>query len=92
MGAKHGNVDQQTFNAHIEAKNEARAEKMKDKEAANDTVSVWTMDVQAVLTSPKTKASTVYYKSKLQVHNYTCFNLGKKRSMFAILGRNMKVT
>ena len=40
MGAKHGNVDQQTFNAHIEAKNEARTEKMKDKEAANDTLSV----------------------------------------------------
>ena len=78
MGAKHGNVDQQIFNAHIQSKNEVRAEKMKDKKAANDTVSVWTMDVQAVFTCPKTKASTMYYKTKLQVHNYTCFNLGTK--------------
>ena len=38
------------------------------------------MDVQAVLTCPKTKASTMYYKSKLQVHNCNCFNLGTKEA------------
>lgn len=78
IGAKHGNVDQDILNVHIIAKNEARAEKGKDKEEANNKVSVWTMDVQAVLICPKTKASTMYYKTKLQVHNYTCFNLGNK--------------
>ena len=41
-------------------------------------MSVWTADVQAVLICPKTQASAMYYKTKLQVHNFTCFNLGNK--------------
>lgn len=52
--------------------------KPKKNLSANEKISVWTVDVQAVLIYPKTKASTMYYKTKLQVHNYTCFNLGNK--------------
>ena len=36
------------------------------------------MDMQAVLLCPKTKASTLYYKTKLQLHNFTLFNLQSK--------------
>jgi hypothetical protein len=50
--------------------------KMK-KEMANDNVSLWKMDLQGVLLVPKTKASTMYYKTKLQLH--TLFNLQNKQ-------------
>ena len=36
------------------------------------------MDFQCVLLCPQTKASTIYYKTKLQMHNFTCFNLSNK--------------
>ena len=78
VSAKHGNTDQDALEVHIKAKNEARAEKASDKEKSSDKLSVWTVDVQAVLICPKTQASAMYYKTKLQVHNFTCFNLGNK--------------
>ena len=49
---------------YIIQKDQARDEKTKDKEAASDTISVWTMDMQAVLLCPKTKACSMYYKTK----------------------------
>jgi hypothetical protein len=78
ISAKHGNIDQESYQAHIEAKDEARAEKARDKENAGLKKSVWTIDVQAVLLSPKTKASALYYKTKLQVHNLSFYNLKTK--------------
>ena len=78
VSVKRGNIDRDTFEAHIQAKDAARARTSKDKEAASDKVSVWTMDLQAVLLCPKTKASGMYYKTKFQVHNFTLFNLHTK--------------
>lgn len=78
VSAKHGNIDDATHQAHILAKNQARAEKETDKHAASEEKSVWTMDLQAVLLCPKTKASALYYKTKLQVHNFTLYNLKTK--------------
>lgn len=78
VSAKHNNIDNESHAQHIKAKDEARAEKSKDKENANASTSVWTMDLQAVLLCPNTKASAMYYKTKLQVHNFTLFNLATK--------------
>lgn len=78
VGAKAGNIDQDTLNAHLKLKAEAQAEKAKDKQESSDKLSVWTIDLQRVLLCPKTQASTMYYKTKLQMHNFTCFNLGNK--------------
>ena len=78
VGEKHGNVSKEKYDLHIKLKDEARDEKTKDKEAANDKISVWTMDMQAVLLCPKSKASSLYYKTKLQVHNFTLYNLKTK--------------
>ncbi len=80
ISAKHGNIDEGSFQSHIKAKDEARAEKAKDKENADLKKSVWTMDVQAVLLSPKTRASALYYKTKLQVHNLSFYNLKTKEA------------
>ena len=48
---------QDDYDAHIISKDEARQEKTKDKESGNNTISVWSMDLQAVLLCPRTKAS-----------------------------------
>lgn len=37
------------------------------------------MDLQVVLLCPKTMAINMYYKTKLQVHNFTLFNLYFKK-------------
>ena len=76
---KHGNVSKEEYDLHIKLKDEARDEKTKDKEPANDKIYVWTMDMQAVLPCPKSKASSLYYKTKLQVHNFTLYNQKQKR-------------
>ncbi|KAK7449366.1 hypothetical protein BaRGS_00040017 [Batillaria attramentaria] len=76
--AKHGNVEEEKIRAHMKAKDDARREKVKDKEEASFHTSVWTMDTQAVLLCPKTNASALYYKTKLQVHNLTFYNLKTK--------------
>ncbi|KAK5912626.1 hypothetical protein CesoFtcFv8_002480 [Champsocephalus esox] len=48
------------------------------------------MDLQSVLLCPKTKASKMYYKTKLQMHNFTCFNLGNKDEYCYTPGRSMR--
>lgn len=66
------------YERHIKRKAEARKEKTLDKESVSTTKSVWTMDLQAVLLCPKTMTSSMYYKTKLQVHNFTLYNLDSK--------------
>ena len=75
---KHGNITQEVYDAHTALKNEARDEKSSDKESSSTKRSVWTMDLQAVLLCPNTKASSMYYKTKLQLHNFTLFDLRSK--------------
>lgn len=36
------------------------------------------MDLQSVLLCPKTDASAMYYKQKLQLHNFTIYRLNDK--------------
>ena len=75
-----GNLSNDLYNEHVEQKNLAREKKEKDKDDAKDdnSKSEWTMDHQAVHLCPKTNASSAYYKTKVQVHNMTYFNLGNK--------------
>jgi hypothetical protein len=75
VAAEQGNSKDDEYQVHLNEKNLARAEKSKDKSETTFMKSVWTMDLQAVLTCPKTKAGSLYYKTKLQVHNMTFYNL-----------------
>ena len=52
--------------------------KNEDKASATEKKSIWSMDLQAVQLCPKSNASSLYYKTKLQVRNFTLFNLGTK--------------
>ncbi|XP_030749231.1 uncharacterized protein LOC115877212 [Sitophilus oryzae] len=72
--------DNETYNIHIEEKNKARREKEKDKEdsVAENAVTAFTVDVQAVLLVPQLHASMLYFKQKLACHNYTIYNIATK--------------
>ena len=71
-----GNTTEEMYQTHRARKDAAQAEKTQDKQLpATSRTKVLCMDVQRVLLSPALKASALYYKTKLQVHNYTIFDL-----------------
>ncbi|GFO28632.1 hypothetical protein PoB_005513700 [Plakobranchus ocellatus] len=78
MAAKHGNVSNEQYQCHLLKKPNAQQMKARDKGLADDSISLWTMDLQSVLLSPKTQASALYHKTKLALHNMTYFNLKSK--------------
>lgn len=71
-----GNLAEEKYQEHINLKNEARAEKSKDKESPNE---VFTMDLQSVLLSPRSTVSSLYYKTKLIVHNFTIYDIKRQQ-------------
>nr|CAI5831050.1 unnamed protein product [Callosobruchus analis] len=63
------------------AKDDARNEKSADKKKAEENlIYCFTMDVQAVMLCPKFEVSIGYYKTKLQEHNFTIYNLKTHQS------------
>ena len=70
-----GHISQEDYDEHIIKKNEAQQAKKQAKELANEGTLVVTMDVQSVLLAPKLQASAVYYKKKIQLHNFTIYEL-----------------
>lgn len=78
IGHKLGNISDEIFSLHQQRKEQARRSKDEDKKSSkenNEKVGVVTVDVQAVKLAPMLKASAIYYKTKLCVHNYTVYNL-----------------
>lgn len=51
-------------------------EKNKDR---SEESNVFTVDLQAVLMAPKSQVSSLYYRTKLQVHNLVFYNLINKK-------------
>lgn len=75
-GFKTGNVTEFDYQAHLIRKDNARAEKARDKlEASEGKCIVLTVDLQAVKVCPFVTASAVYYKTKLALHNYSVYDL-----------------
>ncbi|KAF0712766.1 Uncharacterized protein FWK35_00032170, partial [Aphis craccivora] len=73
---KAGNLSDNSFNAHRKKKDEARAQKEADKKSAVEK-QCYTLccDLMAVKLVPQLQASSLYYKMKLAVHNFTVYNL-----------------
>ena len=72
---KLGQVNQDLHNNHIVKKKPAQEENSSDKNNAEENnIYCFTMDVQVVQLCPVLQASALYYKSRLQVHNFTMFN------------------
>lgn len=76
---KAGNISQTDYDNHITKKNEDREAKKDAIELANDKIAVITVDVQSVLLAPKLLASSLYYKLKLQCHNFTIYECSTKK-------------
>ncbi|CAG9793084.1 unnamed protein product [Diatraea saccharalis] len=75
---KAGNVSDTDYQLHLIRKTEAQSQKDKEKTETDASVEVFTMDMQSVLLCPYLKASALYYKMKLKVHNFTIYNLKSK--------------
>lgn len=76
-GFKYGHISQNDYDIHQKRKFDARDAKNLSKEHAinnPDKYASLTMDVQAVKLAPFIRASSMYYKTKLCVHNFTIFN------------------
>ena len=85
VGYDCGNIDEQVWLIHRERKEATQSAKSVDKETAitslnstRDKTFVCCMDLQAVLLTPRIKASSLYYKTKLCVHHFTFYNLATK--------------
>lgn len=73
---KVSNLGQAEFDVHRSNVELARTEKANDVEVAKTGEFVMLcMDVQAVQLCPKVNASSTYYKMKLQIHNFTIFDI-----------------
>ena len=72
---RQGNVSEEEFNIYKRRQDEVREKKSKDKEESGQDTAVYTMDVQAVLLCPYLKAFALYYIGKLNLHNFTLYNL-----------------
>lgn len=68
--------------AHLDRKAKAREEKEHDKQVAkNDkSIHVVTFDLEAVLTTPCSLVSQIYYKRKLCSYNLSIYSLGDKKA------------
>ncbi|KAJ8884512.1 hypothetical protein PR048_016369 [Dryococelus australis] len=69
---KFGNLSQDKYGIHQQKYREAREEKDYDKVSEECD---YTMDLQSLLLCPRSNVSSLYYKTKLAVHNFTIFEL-----------------
>ena len=72
---KNRSISQAEYDTHRRAAAFAKTERNLDEERAktDDTVAVFTMDLQAVTLCPRTQAAAMFYKTKLQIHNMVFF-------------------
>lgn len=66
-------ISEEDYQLHRQKKDEAQKEKKADIENPEKKF-VFSMDVQATMVCPLMKASAVYFKTKLTVHNFTIYN------------------
>lgn len=77
---KNGMGDQMEFEEHMQRKNLARLEKKEDKEKAMNDSSfrAFTFDLEAVLYSPCSSVSSMYYTRKFSTYNFTIYEQALK--------------
>jgi hypothetical protein len=74
-----GNLTEEAFNQHLAQKDAALNEKQNDKENTPKTTLVCTEDTEALLLAPCNKSSAMFYRTKLNCHNLTYYNLKTKK-------------
>ena len=79
VGYELGNISLDQYNEHIQMKEEGFTLKEEDKKKANNIdVIVVTADTEALLTAPFNDANIMFIRSKLNLHNFTFYNLFDK--------------
>ena len=79
VGYDEGNVTREVFNQHQKRKNEGFKLKDLDKAAADGkTTFVITADTEALLLAPYNRANVMFFHSKLNIHNFTFYDLKTK--------------
>lgn len=70
------NISQEQYESHRKQIDSMREEKLNDIESAKANLCLLLcIDMQAVKLIPQSKANASYYKMKLQVHNFTIYNI-----------------
>lgn len=78
-GHDKGNVDTKEYDEHVLLKDRAREEKERDKNRAlAGEIHSFVWDVEAVKLCPVCKASALFFKLKLKVHNFSIYDLCTK--------------
>lgn len=72
---KVGNISDEDWKQHCIKKDRARQEKTDDKTESTSKHYVLTMDLESIKLSPMLKASAIYYKMKLGVHNFSVYDI-----------------
>lgn len=73
---KVNNLSEECYKRHREEIQTMREEKSRDIESAESGLcAIFCMDAQAVKLIPRLNANAAYYKMKLQVHNFTVYNV-----------------
>ena len=81
-GTTRGNVSQETFDEHQNKKNAGFQLKENDKlDADIITAVLLTADTESLLVAPLNYANAMFFRSKLNLHNLTFYNLKDKEVM-----------
>ena len=82
VGHDVGNAPDDVYAEHMKRKEEGFDLKAKDKKMANNKdFVVFTADTEALLIAPLNDASCMFFRTKLNLHNFTFFNLHDKEVM-----------
>ena len=89
VGHEEGNVADDLWTEHQMRKNEGFALKEKDKEMAdNNYVFVITADTEALLTVPRNNANIMFFHSRLNLHNFTFYDLKTREVLNYVWSEN----
>lgn len=70
---------QESYNCHINEKNQSRIEKENDLKSCASTTVVSCFDLQAVQTVPSGDRSDFFYKRRLSCYNFTIYEINNKQ-------------
>ena len=75
IGKDTGNASEEVYNKHYELKCSALDQKECDKRDNDENTLVYCCDTDALLVSPRNNSNAMYYRTKLNIHNLTFYNL-----------------
>ena len=75
VGKDIGNVSDEDYKKHYEMKCGALEQKEVDNNNGNGNSVMYCWDIEALLISPRNKSNAMFYRTKLNIHNLTFYDL-----------------